>query len=63
MIISHCDREISFTMAASSFSKPVIGQFAKSLNVIPVARPEDSKKKGSGKVIFLSSTSVPHLEQ
>jgi glycerol-3-phosphate O-acyltransferase/dihydroxyacetone phosphate acyltransferase len=45
-------------MAASSYSKPVVGQLAKGLKVIPVARPEDSKKKGSGKVRFESSTHV-----
>jgi glycerol-3-phosphate O-acyltransferase / dihydroxyacetone phosphate acyltransferase len=55
MIIAHCDRDISFTMAASSFNKPVVGQFAKALNVIPVVRPEDSKKKGSGKIKIVSN--------
>lgn len=58
MIIAHCDREISFTMAASSYSKPIIGQTAKSLNVIPVTRPEDHKKKGSGTVRLISSTEI-----
>jgi glycerol-3-phosphate O-acyltransferase/dihydroxyacetone phosphate acyltransferase len=50
MIMTGTDREISFTIAASSFSKPVIGQVAKVLNSIPVHRPEDQKKKGIGKV-------------
>lgn len=50
MIMNYCDREISFTMAASSFNKRVVGTFAKMLNVIPVNRPEDYKMKGSGKV-------------
>lgn len=56
MIISNCSRDISFTMAASSYQKPVVGQLAKCLKVIPVARPEDAKKKGTGKVFFTSST-------
>lgn len=56
MIISNCSRDISFTMAASSYQKPVVGQLAKCLKVIPVARPEDAKKKGTGKVYFTSST-------
>jgi glycerol-3-phosphate O-acyltransferase/dihydroxyacetone phosphate acyltransferase len=56
MIISNCDREISFTMAASSFTKPVIGQLAKVLNSIAVNRPEDGKKKGKGKVKLISPT-------
>jgi len=55
MIIAHCDREVSFTMAASSFSKPIIGQCAKALNSIPVVRPEDSKKKGVGKLRVVSN--------
>ncbi len=62
MIISNCNREVSFTMAASSYSKPVIGQFAKCLNVIPVTRPEDGKKKGSGKISFTSKTEIRGIE-
>jgi len=58
MIISHCDREICFTMAASSYAKPVVGQIAKLMNVIPVFRPEDSKKKGAGKVEIISETHI-----
>lgn len=58
MIISNCDREISFTMAASSFSKPVIGQAAKMINVIGVQRPEDSKKKGIGKIKLIASDTL-----
>ena len=55
MIIAHCDRDVSFTMAASSFSKPIVGQCAKALNSIPVVRPEDSKKKGVGKLKIISN--------
>jgi glycerol-3-phosphate O-acyltransferase / dihydroxyacetone phosphate acyltransferase len=58
MIISNCNRDISFTMAASSYQKPVVGPLAKCLNVIPVARPEDAKKKGTGKIHFTSSTEL-----
>lgn len=56
--MTNCEREVSFTMAASSYSKPVIGQMAKALNVIPVYRPEDSKVKGKGKVSFLSRNEI-----
>lgn len=52
MIASYCNREISFTMAASSFIKPIVGTIAKSINAIPVKRPEDYKVKGSGKIII-----------
>jgi 1-acyl-sn-glycerol-3-phosphate acyltransferase len=56
MIMANCDREISFTMAASSFTKPVVGQIANLLKCIPVHRPEDGKKKGTGKIKIESNT-------
>ena len=43
-------------MAASSFSKPVVGQIASLLKCIPVHRPEDGKKKGTGKIKIESNT-------
>lgn len=52
MIASCSSREISFTMAASSFSQPIVGSIAKSLNAIPVKRPEDYKVKGRGKIVI-----------
>lgn len=58
MIMTKCDRKISFTMAASSFNKPVIAGFARQMNVIPVSRPEDSKIKGQGTIKFKSSTEI-----
>lgn len=58
MIMSHCEREVSFTIAASSFSKPVVGQVAQALKAIGVSRPEDSKKKGSGQLKFISPTEI-----
>lgn len=50
MIMNYCNREISFTMAASSYNKKIVGSIAKLLNVIPVNRPEDYKIKGKGKL-------------
>lgn len=58
IIMSNISREISFTMAASSYSKPVIGQAAKLLKVIPVHRPEDHKKLGTGKIRLNSDTEL-----
>eukprot|EP00340_Litonotus_pictus_P003098 CAMPEP_0170517726 /NCGR_PEP_ID=MMETSP0209-20121228/3612_1 /TAXON_ID=665100 ORGANISM="Litonotus pictus, Strain P1" /NCGR_SAMPLE_ID=MMETSP0209 /ASSEMBLY_ACC=CAM_ASM_000301 /LENGTH=599 /DNA_ID=CAMNT_0010803049 /DNA_START=148 /DNA_END=1947 /DNA_ORIENTATION=+ len=52
MIGAHVDRKLSFTIAASSFSKPVIGKLATIAEAIPVKRPEDSKTKGLGKIII-----------
>jgi glycerol-3-phosphate O-acyltransferase/dihydroxyacetone phosphate acyltransferase len=58
MILAYCNRKISFTMAASSFSKPVVGKFAKMLNVIPVHRAEDYKIKGRGTIKFINPTHI-----
>jgi len=58
MIMANTRREISFTMAASSFSKPVVGHIAKALKSIPVHRPEDHKKQGTGKIRFESETEI-----
>lgn len=58
LIISNCTRPLSVCMAASSYSKPVIGYFAKKLDVIPVYRPEDGKIKGKGTVKLVSSTEI-----
>lgn len=55
MIASFCKREISFTMAASSFAKPLVGKIAKSINAIPVKRPEDYKVKGTGKIAIINN--------
>ena len=54
LILSRSPRPLSFCMAASSYSKPIIGYFAKKISVIPVLRPEDSKILGKGKLRFLS---------
>ena len=58
MIMSYCDRPVSFTMAAVSFNKRIIGDAAKMLNAIPVVRPEDYKVKGEGKVKFVNSKEI-----
>lgn len=56
--MTRCDRKISLTMAASSYKKPIIGDFAKLLHVIPVSRPEDSKIKGKGTLKFVNPTTL-----
>ena len=50
MIMNYCPRQISFTMASSSYNKPVIGTAAKMMKAIPVNRPEDFKKEGIGRI-------------
>lgn len=58
MIGSIIKQQLSFTIAASSFQKPIIGKIAKAVKAIPVKRPEDSKKKSEGKLIFLFSEKI-----
>ncbi len=58
MIISYSQRILSFTIAAVSLKRRIIGDCAKLLKAIPVYRPEDYKKKGTGKVKFISSKEV-----
>lgn len=58
MIGSSTNRHISFTIAASSFSKPVVGSMAKAVKAIPVKRAEDSKIKASGKLKLVSSSQI-----
>jgi len=58
MILKYSKRKVNFTMAASSYNKPTIGTCAKLINVIPVTRPEDFKKKGNGKAFFLNSLEI-----
>lgn len=54
MVLASVNRHVSFTMAASSFKKKVIGFFASLIKAIPVVRPEDLKIKGTGKVKLIS---------
>lgn len=54
LIGSFVNKQLSFTIAQSSFSKPIIGYLAKAVKAIPVKRPEDSKRKGSGKISLVS---------
>eukprot|EP00929_Paragymnodinium_shiwhaense_P016846 TRINITY_DN1254_c0_g1_i1.p1 TRINITY_DN1254_c0_g1~~TRINITY_DN1254_c0_g1_i1.p1 ORF type:complete len:688 (-),score=131.68 TRINITY_DN1254_c0_g1_i1:337-2400(-) len=50
MMVANCAREISFMIAQKSFERPVVGTLARALRCIPVTRPQDTAKSGSGKV-------------
>lgn len=65
IMIASCvnNKQVSFTMAASSFKKSVIGTFARLINAIPVKRPEDDKKKGKGKLCFISERRIKGSEE
>ena len=58
MIMSYSDRILSFAAAAVSIKKRLIGDAAKLINAIPVYRPEDYKKKGTGKIKFLNKQEI-----
>jgi glycerol-3-phosphate O-acyltransferase/dihydroxyacetone phosphate acyltransferase len=58
MIISYCEREVSFTMANSSFKKRVVGNMARLINAIPIYRPEDYKIKGDGKIRIVTPSEL-----
>ena len=42
--------QVRFIIAEKSWHRPIIGDLAKAIRCIPVARPQDSAKKGTGKV-------------
>lgn len=58
LIGSIIDKELSYTIANSSFTKPVIGNLAKMVKAIPVKRAEDFKIKGKGEIISLKETKL-----
>eukprot|EP00357_Protocruzia_adherens_P033072 CAMPEP_0115003976 /NCGR_PEP_ID=MMETSP0216-20121206/18932_1 /TAXON_ID=223996 /ORGANISM="Protocruzia adherens, Strain Boccale" /LENGTH=595 /DNA_ID=CAMNT_0002369885 /DNA_START=54 /DNA_END=1841 /DNA_ORIENTATION=- len=48
MIFAYCQRESSLLVAEKSMHRRVIGDFAKLMNSIPVARPQDKVFNGKG---------------
>ena len=45
-------RTFGFLVAEKSYNKPIIGHFAYAVNSIPVARPQDTAKKGPGEIMI-----------
>ena len=50
MLMSTCERDVSFLIAAKSMKRLVVGFFAKLMRSISVARAQDNKRPGVGKV-------------
>ena len=50
--LTTCPHKINFLIAESSFSKPVIGHFARAIGAMPVYRPIDNALLGKGKIRF-----------
>ena len=58
LVLAQSPRQLSFCMAASSYSFPIVGYLAKKINVIPVYRPDDGKVLGKGKIKMISSHEI-----
>ena len=58
LVLALCPRPLSFCMAASSYSFPIVGYLAKKINVIPVYRPDDSKILGVGFIKMKSNFEI-----
>jgi 1-acyl-sn-glycerol-3-phosphate acyltransferase len=56
--MSYCMQDVAFLIAKKSMSLPVIGWFARKMKCIPVVRPQDLAKSGTGKLIIKSSTNI-----
>ncbi|KAJ3102667.1 hypothetical protein HDU97_000364 [Phlyctochytrium planicorne] len=61
MIISNCQRRISFLIAKASYDRKLVGSIAKGLETIPVVRPQDAAFKGKGNVFLAESQDPPTI--
>jgi glycerol-3-phosphate O-acyltransferase/dihydroxyacetone phosphate acyltransferase len=50
MSLSTCQRKISYLMAEASWRRPIIGDIAWCMDVVPVKRAQDDAKPGTGKI-------------
>ncbi|KAF9993126.1 hypothetical protein BGZ80_008722 [Entomortierella chlamydospora] len=59
VLMRECGRRISFLAAKKSMDRPWIGAMARSMNAIPVERPQDLAKSGSGTIKLLDRYNDP----
>ena len=52
VIVSTCPHKVGFLIAEKSLHKPVVGELARASGCIPVIRPQDLAKRGTGEVQF-----------
>jgi len=57
-ILVTCPHPVGFLIAEKSYHQRIIGDFAKAVGCIPVARPQDAAKKGPGKIYFNGTTII-----
>ena len=58
MVLCHARHRVGFMIAQKSYDKRVLGFFAKLMGCIPVQRPQDSAKKGTGTITLDGSSTV-----
>ncbi|KAF9086482.1 hypothetical protein BGX27_003178 [Mortierella sp. AM989] len=59
VLMRECGRRVSFLAAKKSMDQPWIGAMARSMNAIPVERPQDLAKPGSGTIKLLDRYGDP----
>ncbi|KAF9918949.1 hypothetical protein FBU30_011223 [Linnemannia zychae] len=59
VLMSQCGRRVSFLAAKKSMDRRWIGLMARSMNAIPVERPQDLAKSGSGTIKLLDRKGDP----
>ncbi|KAI1291300.1 hypothetical protein EDD11_009025, partial [Mortierella claussenii] len=59
VLMRECGRRVSFLAAKKSMDRPWIGAMARSMNAIPVVRPQDLAKPGSGTIKLLDRYGDP----
>ncbi|KAG0311629.1 hypothetical protein BGZ99_010008 [Dissophora globulifera] len=59
VLMGQCGRRVSFLAAKKSMDRPWIGAFARSMNAIPVERPQDLARAGSGTIRLLDRKGDP----
>ncbi|KAI8641010.1 hypothetical protein BD408DRAFT_418933 [Parasitella parasitica] len=59
VLMRECGRRVSFLIAEKSMHQKGIGFFARMINAIPVVRPQDLAKPGSGRIQLLNRKTDP----
>jgi len=60
VLLSTCQRTISYLIAEKSWKRRIIGDLAWAMGAVPVKRSQDSAKKGSGSVLLQKRTESVH---
>jgi len=56
ILLTNCDRQVSFMIAQKSFDRPLVGFLAKAFHCIPVSRPQDIAFPGAGSLTLDGTT-------